>query len=82
MMGTVQTIDAVGWAGAVILLIAYWAVTQRRLAADGWTYNAMNAIGSVGIAVNSLANAAYPSVVLNLIWLAFALWAMRAKPAA
>ena len=56
-----QIIDIIGWAGAVILLIAYWAVSNRRLKADGFTYNAMNALGSLGIGANSLV---YADVVM------------------
>ncbi len=75
----VGIIDVIGWIGAILLLIAYWAGVQKRLPPDGVTYNLLNAVGSLAIGVNVLANQAYPSVVLNAVWLAVALHALLAK---
>lgn len=59
-----------GWAGAGVLLAAYALVSARRLAGDGVAFQAMNIGGAVALAVNSAANGAWPSAVLNVIWVA------------
>ncbi|WP_394827069.1 CBU_0592 family membrane protein [Pendulispora albinea] len=67
------TIAVIGWLSAAILLSAYALVSMRKLESDGATYQVLNIVGSVGLATNSAAMGAWPSVVTNLIWIAIGL---------
>jgi hypothetical protein len=69
-------VDAVGWAGAVLLLAAYVAVATRRLTGHGAAFHGLNLLGSAGLAANSAASGAFPSVALNLVWMAVGLVAV------
>jgi len=66
-------IDAIGWAGALALLIAYVLVSARRLDGDSITYQLLNAVGAVFLIVNTAYYGAYPSAFLNLVWTGIAL---------
>ena len=66
-------IDAVGWIGAGLLLIAYGLVSFRRLRADSVSYQAFNGFGSLGLIANTLYYHAYPSAFVNLVWITIAL---------
>ena len=63
-------IAVVGWVGAALLLGAYALVSAGRLAGGGLTFQLMNLGGAAGLAINSAVNGAWPSVALNLVWIA------------
>jgi hypothetical protein len=77
---TKLAIDAIGWSGAIVLLLAYGAISFRRIEASTWLYQGANAAGSICLVLNTLYYHAYPSAFVNLIWIAIALTAgMRIK---
>jgi hypothetical protein len=53
-----------------MVVLAYALLTMRRLAANAVSYQWLNLLGSVGLIVNGAWNGAFPSVILNAIWLA------------
>ena len=69
-------IEIVGWAGAVIILIAYGLLSAGRIAATSTAYQALNVVGAAGFVINSGSKGAYPSAVLNLIWIAIGIYAL------
>lgn len=70
--------DAVGWVGAGCLLAGYALVSAGRIGA-GRRYQVINLAGSIGLAVNGAVHRAWPSTVLNVIWLGIGLVALRAQ---
>ncbi|PZS36745.1 MAG: hypothetical protein DLM58_01025 [Pseudonocardiales bacterium] len=70
-------VELTGWFGALAVLLAFALLTNRRVTAFGRTYVILNVAGSAGLAVNGVAHSAWPSVVLNLLWLAIAALAVR-----
>jgi hypothetical protein len=66
-------IDALGWIGALSLIVAYACVSFRRMAADGALYQLMNALGSFLLIVNTMYYRAYPSTFVNVVWITIAL---------
>ena len=66
-----------GWAGAVLILLAYLLLSLGRLTGQSRTYQAMNVVGAIGFVINGWWHGALPSTTLNVIWAligAFALW--------
>ncbi len=74
-------VDILGWAGAAALLLAYALITREPTTAAGHRYLILNLAGSAGLAANGAAHAAWPSMALNLLWLALALNALRRRHA-
>jgi hypothetical protein len=66
-------IGALGWIGALSLIVAYACVSFRRMAADGALYQLMNALGSFLLIVNTMYYRAYPSAFVNVVWITIAL---------
>ncbi len=60
--------EVVGWAGAVLILIAYGLLNSGRVTAKSPSYQWMNVVGASGFIVNSGWNGAWPSAILNVIW--------------
>lgn len=76
-------IDTAGWIGAAALLAAYWLVSTQRVEGTARRYQALNAVGSVLLLVNTGYYGAYPSSLVNLLWLVIAGWGLaRARPRA
>jgi hypothetical protein len=70
-------VEFVGWAGAVLILLAYLLLSAGRLTGQSLTYQLMNVLGAAGFVVNGWWHRALPSAVLNVLWLAigaFASW--------
>ncbi|HET9418445.1 MAG TPA: hypothetical protein VFO30_03815 [Chthoniobacterales bacterium] len=64
--------DAIGWIGAVALLLAYAMVSFNKVAGDSPAYQLLNIAGSILLAANTIAYRAYPSTFVNLIWIGIA----------
>jgi hypothetical protein len=72
-------IDVVGWVGSILVVVAYISVSYERLKLSPRQFQLLNAVGSSSLIANTIYYQAYPSAVLNLIWLfiaMFALWRM------
>jgi len=78
-MNNTIMIDVGGWIGAALLLIAYALVSTRRLVGDSTIYQLLNVSGSVLLIINSFFYGAYPSVGINIAWIAIALSALLWK---
>jgi len=60
--------EVVGWIGAVLILAGYGLLTAGKVTARSISYQAMNVVGALGFIANSAWNGAWPSAVLNIIW--------------
>ena len=69
-----MVIAVVGWAGAALLLGAYALVSAGRLAGGGLTFQLMNLGGAAAV------TGAWPSVALNLVWLAVGAVTLLRRP--
>ncbi|MGI5243679.1 CBU_0592 family membrane protein [Dactylosporangium sp. CA-139066] len=65
-----------GWAGAALVLVAYALVSTKRLAGDSAVFQIMNIVGAFGLAWNSAVSHAWPSVAINVAWVAIGALAM------
>ncbi len=69
-------IEVVGWAGAALILAAYGLLSAGKLEGRSNTYQLMNIVGAAGFVINSGSKGAYPSAVLNIIWIAIGVFAV------
>ena len=68
--------EALGWAGASLILAAYALNSYGRLAAQGWVYQALNGVGAIGVLVAAATTNNWPTVALNSVWLLISLAAL------
>jgi hypothetical protein len=64
--------DAIGWAGAAALLVAYAMVSSKKLEGDSTAFQFLNIVGSLLLAANTVFYRAYPSSFVNMIWIGIA----------
>ncbi len=75
-------VEIVGWIGALLILSGYALLTSGRVTAQSPLYQWLNVVGAAGFIVNGLANQAYPSAGLNIVWMgigAVALWKIAGR---
>lgn len=65
-------IDAIGWIGAALVLLAYGLLSIKWMEGDWLSYQALNAVGAIMLVINSYYLGAYPSVGVNTAWVGIA----------
>jgi hypothetical protein len=66
--------DALGAAGAALIVLAYFLNQQRRLASDDWRYPATNLAGALLILVSLRYEPNLPSILIEAFWVAISLY--------
>jgi hypothetical protein len=61
-------INIIGWVGTVLVLVAYYLVSNEKVKPASATYNLINLFGAFFIGLNVFANHAWPAVALNTVW--------------
>jgi len=82
-MKSIALVDSLGWAGAICVLVPYFLVSTGRLAGTARSFRVLNIVGGVLLMVNAWYHAAFPSLVVNALWIVIGLYtAMRARTVA
>jgi hypothetical protein len=72
----ILAIEAIGWIGAALILLAYLLLSAGRLEARSHAYQGLNLVGAIAFVINSGWNGAIPSAALNVVWAGIALFAL------
>ena len=75
-------VEAAGWGGASLILLAYLFLSMGRLTGQSAAYQWMNVFGGAGFVINGWWHGAFPSAVLNVIWVmigGIALWRIQKR---
>jgi hypothetical protein len=65
--------------GAAALLVAYAMVSSKKFEGNSTSYQFLNIIGSVLLAVNTVFYKAYPSSFVNMIWIGIAVFSIATR---
>jgi hypothetical protein len=71
--------DAIGWTGAILLLVAYAMVSYKKFEVDSTAYQLLNIVGSVFLVANTIFYRAYPSSFVNVIWAGIAIFSIMTR---
>ena len=75
-------VEVAGWAGALLILLAYLLLSMGRVTGQSLLYQGMNIVGAAGFVINGWWHRALPSAALNVLWLligAIASWRIIKK---
>jgi hypothetical protein len=67
-------IDVIGWIGGAMVVLAYFLISSGKTTAKSFFYQFLNLVGSVFLIINTYAKEAYPSAVVNVVWVGIALY--------
>lgn len=68
-----------GWPGTVLIVLAYWLNSTKRIESTSPLYQCMNLFGAIGVGINVFHQAAWPAVALQVIWGIIALTSLFKK---
>jgi len=66
-------IDIFGWIGSAEVVIAYAMNSYQRMRSDSPVYQWLNLSGSIFLMINTAWYGAYPSAMVNVVWLFIAM---------
>lgn len=69
-------IDVVGWIGGLEVIVAYFMINQNRVDSSSTMYQVLNLTGAALLIVNTMYYKAYPSSLINLIWVGIAIYGL------
>ena len=72
-------IEIIGWIGAVLIVGAYFLNINGRLQSSSPVYIISNLLGGIFFTLNTLMHQAYPSMIVNIIWVFIAIAALVKK---
>ena len=71
-----EATDLAGWIGAISFLVSYGLVSSGIVEGRSRTYQLLNLFGAVGVGINVFAQEAWPTLVLECLWGAIAIWTL------
>jgi hypothetical protein len=69
-------IDILGWVGSVEVILAYGLNSYQRIRSDSVVFQLLNLTGAAFLIVNTIYYGAYPSTVINIVWVVIAVVAL------
>lgn len=71
-----QLIDICGWIGSVMVVTAYFLVSNGKVEAQTYTFQTINVFAALFVGVNAYHYGALPSFGINAVWALIAIAAM------
>ena len=68
--------EVVGWIGAILILTGYGLLSAGKLDGKSPLYQWLNVVGALGFIANSAWHSAWPSAILNIIWVGIGIVAL------
>ncbi|MCU0323848.1 MAG: hypothetical protein MUF45_01140 [Spirosomaceae bacterium] len=72
-------VEIIGWISSVLIVGAYFFNIQGKLSSEDNRYIWANITGGVGFIINTIYHHAYPSAVVNVVWVIIAVGAIIRK---
>jgi len=72
-------VEIIGWIGAVLIVGAYFLNINGKLKSSSGVYILSNLFGGIFFTINTLVHQAYPSMIVNIIWVFIAIAALLKK---
>lgn len=72
-------VEIIGWISSLLIVGAYFFNIQGKLSSDDKRYIWANLIGGIGFIINTVHHHAYPSAMVNVVWVIIALGAIIRK---
>jgi hypothetical protein len=68
------TIDALGWLGMLLYVVAYALVSSGRLDGRSGRFQGLNIAAALLVGANAAYHGAYPSFAVNVVWFSIGLF--------
>ncbi|MDO8503450.1 MAG: hypothetical protein Q7S60_02045 [bacterium] len=65
-----------GWGGAILILLAYFLVSTKKILPTSFVYHILNLLGALGVIINTFAQEAFSAMILNVFWAFIAIYGL------
>jgi len=65
-----------GWIGMVLLILAYFLLSTKRVKSNYVLYHLLNLFGATGIVISALVTQSWPAMTLNIVWFVIAIFSI------
>ena len=72
-------IEIIGWIGTVLIVGSYFLNINGKIKSTSAWYIVSNLLGGIFFTINTLVHQAYPSMIVNIIWVFIAVAALFKK---
>lgn len=72
-------VEIIGWIGALLIIGSYFLNINGKLKSSSRVYILSNLFGGAFFTINTLSHHAYPSMIVNIIWILIAVAALFKK---
>jgi len=69
-------VEIIGWIGAVLIIGAYYLNINGKIKSSSTLYIVSNLLGGIFFTINTFVHQAYPSMIVNIIWVFIAVAAL------
>lgn len=69
-------VEIIGWIGAVLITGAYFLNINGKIKSASALYIVSNLLGGIFFTINTFVHQAYPSMIVNIIWVFIAIAAL------
>lgn len=69
-------VEIIGWIGAVLITGSYFLNINGKIKSSSTIYITSNLLGGIFFTINTLVHQAYPSMIVNIIWVFIAVAAL------
>jgi hypothetical protein len=69
-------IEVIGWIASVLIVGAYFLNIRGKLSAQSMPYILSNAVGGIFFIANTIYHGAYPSALVNVVWVIIAIFSL------
>mgnify|MGYP001357014038 CR=1 FL=1 len=66
-------IDILGWIGSIEVILAYGLNSYQKINSDSLTFQILNLTGAAFLIANTVYYGAFPSALINVIWVLIAI---------
>ncbi|MEP0367095.1 MAG: hypothetical protein ABJN36_14615 [Cyclobacteriaceae bacterium] len=69
-------IDILGWIGSIEVIVAYFLISSNRVQSSSVLFQILNLSGAILLIINTIYYGAYPSSLINVVWVGIAGYAL------
>ena len=68
--------QTIGWIGTILIVVAYFLVSNNKISATSKRYQLLNLLGAIGVGFNVFHQSAWPAFALQVVWAVIAIIAL------
>jgi len=69
----------IGWLGVLLCTLGYLLLSLKVIKAESWTFQLLNVVGGLCLALTALDTSDLPNAAANLLWMTIGIYALGSQ---